>query len=192
MTVVRRIRIALAVACGLAVVVPIALFGIYDLVSFQSRRAEIRSLGMQAPLPAALAAMMRANYEKNGYSHITARILINKLPIARNHTGAMGWQATFATWTLLARLHLDEQEQFALIAANSYMGQQRGHERFGFGAEAMARFGKPLTSLNDNELATLVVLPRSPSMFQEEPEVLQICRDRLLEKIQGNRSPIPQ
>jgi hypothetical protein len=188
MTAARRNRIALAVACGLAGVVPVALFSLYDLVSFQSRRAEIRSLAMQAALPAALVAMMRANYEKNGYSHITARILIDKLPIAWNHTGAMGWQATYATWTLLARLHLDEREQFALIAANSYMT----HGRFGFAAEAMARFGKPLTSLNDKELATLVVLPRSPGMFQEELELLQIRRDRLLEKIQGNRAPIPQ
>jgi len=188
MPVIRRIVIAVAVLSGLAVVVPIALFGIYDLVSFQPRRANIRSLGMQSPLPATLIALMRKDYEENGYSHITARILIDRLPIEWNRKQPMSWQATFTTWTLLARLHLDEHEQFALIAANSYMG----HERFGFATEAIARFGKPLASLNDEELATLVVLPHSPSMFQEETELLQIRRDRLMEKTQGNRGPIPK
>ena len=189
---VRRVAIAFAIVAGLAVLVPITLFVTYDLSCFQSRRDEIRSLGMQTPLPATstatLSALMRADYEETGYSHITARILIDKLPIEWNGNGRMGWQTTFAIWTLLVHLHLDEREQFAIIAGNSYMGL----ERYGFAAEATARFGKPLALLNEEELATLVVLLHAPSMYQENPELLLKRRDRLVGKIQEYRAPIAQ
>ncbi|HEY8027394.1 MAG TPA: transglycosylase domain-containing protein [Burkholderiaceae bacterium] len=139
---------------------------------------------MQTPLPASLTELMRAENRKNGYSHITARILINKLAISWHGDGLPGWQTTYVTWTLLAHLHLAEQEQYSIIAANCYMG----HGRFGYAAEAQERFGKPITSLNDTDLATLVVLTRSPSRYEEEPELLQISRDALLSKIRDSTS----
>ena len=182
MTMIRRIAIGLAIAAGLFIATSVALFAAYDFSAFQSRREEIRALGLQTPLPASLTELMRVEYEKNGSAHITARILINELAISRQGNGELGWHSIFATWTFLAHLHLSEQEQYAIIAANSYMG----HGRFGYAPEAQARFGKPISSLNDKELATLIVLTRSPSRFEEEPELLQISRDELLSKVVSN------
>ncbi|WP_028452976.1 transglycosylase domain-containing protein [Chitinilyticum aquatile] len=79
-------------------------------------------------------------------------------------------------WEKLVQLHLSEDEQYGLIASSSYMG----NGRYGFSNEAMARFQRPLASLSETEMATLVALVRAPSAYSSSAERLSKARDTLL------------
>lgn len=164
---------------------PAILFAGYDAIKFQPRIAEVRALmgtaeGINPPSPQ-LEQFVRLTYR----GHLTgsvARLLIWKLKIPYVGRGAAGWHVTYALWDGLVWLHIPAQEQVALVSALAYVG----NGRFGFETEAQERFGKPFAALSRTELATIVALVHSPSLYQRQPTRLEKRRDWLLKSTEEN------
>jgi membrane carboxypeptidase/penicillin-binding protein len=92
---------------------------------------------------------------------------------------AIAWGVVFGSWTLLARLHLSEEERLTLIARFSYLGD--GH--YGLDDAARALFDHPLSEVSLAEAGTLVVLMKNPSLY-DKPDRLMAARDRFLSRYQ--------
>lgn len=181
----RVARIATALL-ALVLLLLLSLFIGYDLSAFQSRKAEISTLLSQATrderrLSPQVASLVRVS---TGGSTATrsARILIEELRVPQVGESMLGWHATSLLWWAYCAIHLSEQERLTLIASRSWMG----NGRYGYSAEALVRFGRPLSSLSLPEAATLVALAHSPSLFASSSERLARRRDWLLRQMQND------
>jgi membrane carboxypeptidase/penicillin-binding protein PbpC len=175
-----------AALLALALVLPVSLFIGYDLSAFQSRKAEISTLLSQAThderqLSPQMSGLVRVSTGGNTTT-LSARILIEELRVPQVGESMFGWHATSLLWWAYCAIHLSEQERLTLIASRSWMG----NGRYGYSAEALARFQRPLSSLSLAEAATLVALAHSPSLFASSPERLARRRDWLLRQMQND------
>lgn len=172
------IRAALIVLC-VAVATPLVLIGAYDAFVFQPRRAEIAAvLARATPDELSLSPYLRQLIKIDTHDRTTslaARQLLVELHVPR---GMLGWHVTNALWTCLVALHVPDADQVRIFVSTAYLGNERG----GFSAGADAAFHRPLSTLALTELATLVTISRSPSMYRPETERLSEARDRLLTK----------
>jgi len=89
------------------------------------------------------------------------------------------WHVVYASWSLLVRLHLSEQDRLTLIAHFAYTGG--GH--YGLDNTAQALFGRSLSEVSLAEAGTLVVLMKVPSLY-DRPDRLTAERDRFLSRCQ--------
>lgn len=150
---------------GAILALPFIGFGVYDVAAFQSRRALIEKM-MEAATPdekspsPMLKKLIRIAM-KNRRSDFAARILINELEVPRIIHGSLGWHATNALWSGLVALHMSEDEQVTIIISRSYMG----NGRYGYSAESVSRFGRPLSQLSQEELIALVAITHAPSLY---------------------------
>ena len=76
---------------------------------------------------------------------------------------------------------MDEDEQVTILASRSYMG----NHRYGLSTESLARFGKPLAKLNQEEKATLVALTHAPSIYLKSPKRLEKRKKWLLQEFKN-------
>jgi membrane carboxypeptidase/penicillin-binding protein PbpC len=162
-------------------------FGLGDLLYFQPHRAEIRQL-IQATTdeernPSAMMKELVQASTSGNLDYTVARILLDKLDVRPSADAKfqLGKMTTFLFWTLLVELHLSEQERITL-----YMGYiHTGNLQRGFSAASQSMFHKPLAALSPEEAATIAVIPRSPSVYFEQPELLKKHRDDLLSKLKN-------
>ena len=180
----RAVRIVVVTIVTL-LALPLIAFGAYDLVAFQSRHKEIEQILTSAtpdernPTQTLKRLIRIAGHSRT--SAISARMLVNYLQIPVIGHGNLGRHATNALWWGLASLHLSEDEQVTLITSRSYMG----NNRYGFSAEAQARFGRQLTELNQEEVAILVAISSAPSLYLSSPELLRTRTEWLINNLQN-------
>ncbi len=178
------VRALKLLAWGIAgiVIVPLLAFLYYDVTEFQSRRDDIAQLiaaahpAERAP-PGVLRRLLLTEHHGD-LSLQTSRLLLFKLDVPSAWRRGLSRQRNGALWWLLVRLHLSRDEQLTIVCSTSFLGRRA----YGFEAGAQAYFQRPLTWLTDSELATLVILPRSPSHWNrpERAEDLIVARDGLL------------
>ena len=179
-----RILKLLVILAGVA----FAAFVLYDLFAFQTRRDEINGLIAAAhPLdrspPQALQVLLRVEHPDLAMS--SSRVLLYDLfPV--NYRSTLQRQAQWAAWSLLVRIHLGESEQLALLCSRSYLGRQ-GH---GYQAAALSVYSRGLDQLDERELATLVVIARSPGKYRrpDRADDLALAADALLRRSRGRIS----
>jgi len=181
----RVARIATALL-ALVLLLLLSLFIGYDLSAFQSRKVEISTLLAQATRDERQLSPRTSNLVRvstgGKTAALSARILIDELRVPRIGESMLGWHATSLLWWAYCAVHLSEQERLTLIASRSSMG----NGRYGYSAEALVRFQRPLSSLSLPEAATLVALTHSPSLFASSPERLARRRDWLLHQMQND------
>jgi membrane carboxypeptidase/penicillin-binding protein PbpC len=90
--------------------------------------------------------------------------------------GNTGWQLTWLLWTALIDLLCSERDQIGIVVATANFG----HGLKGYGDASEALFQRPLSTLSESELATLVAIAWSPSMSRGNPALVATTRDRLL------------
>jgi hypothetical protein len=88
------------------------------------------------------------------------------------------WHYHSAMWVLMLRLHFDRTKRLSFYC--HYLPHENG---IGFAQGAQVYFGKQPDELNDDQLATLVAIGRSPSANSpaHHPESLARSKARLLE-----------
>jgi hypothetical protein len=178
------LRIA-AWALGGLVAALVGVFLLYDFFAFQSRRPQIDALIARAApserdAPEALGRLMLASVKRR--STETARILLMRLNVP---TDSRSWQPTWASWSLLVRLHLSDSQRIAILTSQTTAVPGT----FGYSAGAEKLFRKPLRSLDEEELATLVALASWPDRLSlpENRDRLLELRDRLLVRARERR-----
>lgn len=160
---------------------PFVSLGIYDVTEYQPRRDRIEQLLASATpderKPSqSLKRLFRISL-RDRTAAFAARVLVRELPVRTD--GKVGWHATNLLWWGLVALHLNEDEQVALIASQAYMG----NDRVGFSSEALARFGRPLAGLNEEQEATLVARSHAPSVYVKSPDRLHERKAWLLREM---------
>lgn len=177
-------RRLLIVSISTLLALPFAAFAVYDLVVFQSQRENIdKLLASASPDERQPTESLRRLFRISLNDHtaaFAARVLIRELPVRIN--GTLGWHTTNVLWWGLVALHLSEDEQVALITSRSYMGRHA----YGFSAESVARFGRPLGSLTVEEEAALVALCHAPSLYSKEPNLLVMRTEWLLRELHNS------
>ncbi len=100
--------------------------------------------------------------------------LRSKFGKAHGHS-MLNWHINNALWVLLLPLHYNEQQIFGLwcsLVPNGY--------GCGLNEVAVMRYGKNLNALDLEQLATLIVLARSPVRFANRPDLLNEDAQRLI------------
>jgi len=164
------------------VLVPLLCFAYYDLTEFQPRRDDIARLIAPAHpderSPPAMLRKLLLTDQHGDPSWTVTRILLSDLEVPRGMRGGLGWHGTGFLWWQLVRIHLSHEEQLVILCSRSFLGRRA----YGYEAGARAYFGRPLDQLTDAELATLVVVARWPSRWNQPEAFNEIAapRDRLL------------
>lgn len=110
-------------------------------------------------------------------AHI-ARVLLAEHGL--NHASSLRWavRSTFWQWSL--KWHLSVEERQLLYCC--FISDLDGHR--GIQQVAQKLYQKPLSALNDHELASLVAFSRSPTRFIGDRGRLDEATDRLLNEMQ--------
>jgi hypothetical protein len=141
--------------------------GVYDLLEYEPRRAEIQALlERAAPAerspPPVLRDLQRA--DARGQVHMRAtRVVLHELDRDALPMQTLQRMRRQLIWTQLGKVHLAEEEQLLIERSRIFLGQRS----YGFEAGARSVFGRPLDRLSDQELAELVVIARWPSRFRD-------------------------
>ena len=150
-----------------------------DIYSFRPRLPKIMKLveeqRAETPeLPPFLQSCLA--HEAGNDAHI-ARILFGDYGL--NHTTNFRWavRSTFWRWSL--KWHLSVEERQLLYC--HFISDLDGH--LGIQHVAQKLYQKPLSALNDHELASLVVFSRSPTRFISDRAKLDEATDRLLDEM---------
>lgn len=159
-------------------------FQFYDVGEFQPRRVEIAQLiasahpGERSPSP--MLRQLLLTDTRGDLALQVSRILLFKLEVVTPKSASLHWHRTQLLWWLLVKLHLSEDEQLAIVCGTTFLGRRA----YGFEAGAHAYFQRPLRALDEAELATLVVLWRRPSRWQNPKYHYELfkARDGLLEQ----------
>jgi hypothetical protein len=179
----RRVIKLVAIGFVMLLITPIVAFGLYDVSAYQTRTNDIERLlaeSTQDERKPSESLMHLFSVSLHGHTAAyTARVLIRELKVPTNNS--FGWQATSALWWGLVALHMDEEEQVAILVSRSYMG----NHCYGFSAESLSRFDKPLAMLNQEEEASLVALTHAPSIYQKSPERLNKRKEWLLKELRN-------
>ena len=154
----------------------------YDVTEFQSRRENIVQLIADAHpaerSPPEMLGRLLLTEHHGDLSLQAARLLLSRLDVPSAWHHGLSWHRNSTLWWLLVRLHLSKAEQLTILCSTSFLGRRA----YGYEAGAQTYFQRPLTGLTDQELATLVILPRSPSRWSrpDHSEDLLAARDGLL------------
>ena len=178
----RLVRLIIIVVAAAVAVPPVGFF-VYDLVVFQPRLKELDALLAHASAaerePSTDIQRLVEASNDGHVSTLAARLLVRRLHIPAVVEGEGGWHLTTGLWSTLVALHLPRERQVAVVVSWSYMG----NDRYGYSSEAVARYGRSLSVLSLDELATVVALNHAPEWYSSSPERLAKRRDWLLSRI---------
>jgi len=160
----------------LAVSLPIIVGG----VEFGSHHAEIEKLiqtsdPLERNLPAPLRKALLFSLDDRTTPFAT-RLLIRNF---YSDIDSESWKVTYALWVPFVAACFSEDDRLAIIARLS----STGGGRFGLSETALAMFGHSLSDLSYPDLATLVVLTKQPSLYNQ-PEKLSIARDQFITRFE--------
>lgn len=172
-------RSAMAIISAL-LLAPIAALAAYDMVVFQPRKADIRTILHLAAVedrdpPPSIRRYILAS-QRPGYppSTVVARLLVARLGVSRD--GSMfARQAHTMLWDLLVSLHLSQPEVLALYSTLSYNGSDHGLSKL-----SQRLYAKPMSALSESEAATVVAITWSPSLYLGNRPLLDRRRDMLM------------
>ena len=116
-------------------------------------------------------------HEAGNDAHI-ARVLLAEHGL--NHTSGLRWavRSTFWQWSLKWHLSVEERQLLYCRFISDL------DEHWGIQHVAQKLYQKPLSALNDHELASLVVFSRSPTRFISDRAKLDEATNRLLNEMQ--------
>jgi len=174
----RRI-LALALIAVVAVLVsPVIVQG----VRFQSHRSEMTKLiesAAERNLPQSVHDLLLFSLGGRTVPY-AALLLIGKFdPGATDGAALADWNVTYASWCLFVALHFSEQDRLTIIARLAPTGGGRN----GLDNTSQALFGRPLSDLSLSEAGTVVVLTKTPFLY-DKPDRLIAARDQFLSRYQ--------
>jgi len=179
----KRLAKILAAFVAALILLPLFAFLVYDALVFWPHRDDIQAILLDAdPLdrspPPKIRTYIQAQHQQGGSpSAMVARQLHSRF---LTREGMLRWHIRGLLWEQLVSLHLSQDEILGLYSTLVYNGQ--GH---GLNALSNRMFAKPLSSLSDQEAATVVAYTWGPSLYAHHPDRLQVRRDKLLSSVRG-------
>jgi hypothetical protein len=156
---------------------------IYDLVEFRPYRHDIDAMLQDShPLhkhpPEILSYLIDLSEGRDGIKFFVARRLLAKFEHTRHR--ALWWHITDGLWTFLVSIHYSDQDILTLwLDFAPYKGG------LGLNASANWHYGRDLDRLSTEEIARIVTIARSPSLYERDQERLEKRARTLLDRIGG-------
>lgn len=97
-----------------------------------------------------------------------ARLLLKELKSDSSNGSNISWQISYLSWNTLLKWIYSEEEQLEIISVLA----PTGNGRVGLSKSSKEIFGKPLNTLNPEQVAILMVLARSPTLSQDSEKVV--------------------
>lgn len=135
------------------------------MASFAPHLRELRSLaaqGMKVKEDAnpAFYSLAVAGETKNLIRSYAVRQAYWSLVAEKGSGGTLSWHLDNILWQVASHLHFNEDEVFGIWVECSLYGCGRGLKE-----ASLKFFGKPIGTLSEEELAALVALVKSPSIY---------------------------
>jgi len=146
----------------------------------QAKYGQENVLPVKAALyPLAIAAEgekgIRIGAIRNAYWSVLSR---SNEPTVRRHINGL-------LWMLVSYIHFDEQEIFGIWANCTLLGCDKGLPE-----AARKYYGKPISDMSQRELAGLVVLLKSPTVFRPGSERSEKRIEVIMEKVKTHNSSL--
>ncbi len=167
--------------------VSIAALATYDMLVFQPRKADIRTILQSAapedrdPPPSIRRYILASHRPDYPASTVVARLLVARLDVSRDGS-MLAWQAHTMLWDLLVSVHLSQDEVLALYSTLSYNGSGHGLSKL-----SQRLYAKPMSALSESEAATIVSITWSPSRYLGNQSLLNRRRDILMARARTGR-----
>jgi penicillin-binding protein 1B len=128
----------------------------------------------------ALMVNLRAGEVRQGGSTLTQQLVKSYFLDSRR---TWGRKITEAAMAILLEWRYDKDDILTAYINEVFMGQDGQRAIHGFGLASAYYFGKPLTELDEVEVATLVAIVRGPSFYNpwRHPQRVRERRDLVLE-----------
>lgn len=135
-----------------------------DIYSFRPRLPKMMKLfeEQRTATPQLPAFLRRCLATETGNDAHIARVLLSEYGMS--HTRGYRWAARWIFWRWSLKWHLSVEERQLLYC--HFISDLDGHR--GIQHVAQKLYQKPLSALNDRELASLVVFSRSPTRFMRD------------------------
>lgn len=118
--------------------------------------------------------LQRCLEDEAGNDAHVARVLLGEFGL--NHTSGLQWAVRWTFWRWSLKWHLSVHQRQLLYCR--FISDLDGH--LGIQHVAQKLYQKPLESLRDRELASLVIVARSPFRFLRDRRLLHESTERLL------------
>ena len=150
-----------------------------DIYSFRPRLPKIMKLveEQRAATPQLSPFLQRCLAHQAGNDAHIARVLLGDYGL--NHTTSFRWavRSTFWRWSLIWHLSVEERQLLYCRFISDL------DEHWGIQHVAHKLYQKPLKGLDDRQLASLVVVARSPVRYLRDRARLDEATDRLLDEM---------
>jgi len=176
---IRKIVATVAVVLLTSLFCAILFVGCYDLLEFYPYVGKIedtyRAMDPEDRLPPASVQNFVWKVDGSIVDSFAAGSLLSAI---RAPMRMLAWHYHSAMWELMLRLHFDRTKRLSFYL--HYLPHENGA---GFAKAAQAYFGKQPDELDEDELASLVAIGRSPALNSpsRHPEALARTKARLLE-----------
>ncbi|MBK8090667.1 MAG: transglycosylase domain-containing protein [Verrucomicrobiaceae bacterium] len=150
-----------------------------DIYSFRPRLPKIMKLveEQRAGTPVIPPFLARCiEHEAGDDFHIT-RVLLGNFGL--NETTSLRWRVRQILWRISLKWHLSVQDRQLLYFR--YMADLEGH----MGIQHLARklYQKPLETLDERQLASLLIFSRSPMQFMRDRALLEKLTDEMVSEL---------
>jgi hypothetical protein len=181
-----HVRSWLKVMAAGVVAVPVLGLLIWYMASFIPHLGELKSLAGQGVKikkdanPAFYSIAVAGETTNRIRSHAFQQAYWSLVAEKRN-SGMLSWHLNNVLWQIASHLHFNNEETFGIWVECSLYGCGRGLE------EASQKFfGKAINTLSEDELAGLVALVKSPSIYAPGTMRGQDRKRMILEKYHEN------
>jgi|GEM_PF-3457655 len=158
---------------------------IYDFVGFRPYQANIKDmLRMAHPLhkvpSKAVLDLISLSEGHNQIKNYVAQHLLARFEL--DNRQMLWWHIEYSLWTFLMSTHYSDHDIFTL-----WLELALYEEGCGLNNSANYHYGHNLNQLNPEELATVVTIARSPSLYKADPKKLKERVNILLDRYRTNR-----
>ncbi|SRR5712692_434138 len=170
-------------ALVLTAALPAFALCLWYALSFLNHVGELKAIAERgnksvASVERVLYSLAVAGETKEGLRSYALRQAYASLVFDENPSSMLSRRANDALWYFASNLHLRDQQVFGLWVECALYGCGRGLKE-----AAREYFGKELHNLSERELAGLVALVKSPSIFKPGSERGEQRTNEILEKV---------
>ncbi|HEY8158725.1 MAG TPA: transglycosylase domain-containing protein [Methylobacter sp.] len=184
-----RVSSLLKIMAAGVVAVPVLGLLIWYMASFIPYLGELKSLAEQGvkikkDANPAFYSIAVAGETTNRIRSYAFRQAYWSLVAEKGNSGMLSWHLNNVLWRVASHLHFNKEETFGIWVECSLYGCGRGLE------EASQKFfGKAINTLSEDELAGLVALVKSPSIYAPGTLRGQDRKRMILENTMRTREP---
>lgn len=183
----KKVRLCFFAVLAVLVFIP-GFIGGQNAIEFRSREAQIHELLDKSDSenknpPILLKNFIKIAHEKGApIESVVAREILSALGLDSNNR-MLGWHSKYFIWSVLVKVNFSDDEIYKYYCVLSFNGVDYGAENL-----AQRLFNKSISSLSEEEAATVASILWSPYKYEKNTPALEKQKNHLISRYKQNAS----